>query len=58
MTKRIFKSILLAAFVVLLASTGLTLGVLYNHFGNQLEKELRTEAEYLAIAVEKERNGL
>ena len=54
MTKRIFKSILLAAFVVLLASTGLTLGVLYNHFGNQLEKELRTEAEYLAIAVEKE----
>ena len=54
MTKRIFKSILLAAFVVLLASIGLTLGVLYNHFGNQLEKELRTEAEYLAIAVEKE----
>ena len=54
MTKRIFKSILLAAFVVLLASAGLTLGVLYNHFGNQLEKELRTEAEYLAIAVEKE----
>lgn len=57
MTKRIFKSILLAAFVVLLASAGLTLGVLYNHFGNQLEKELRTEAEYLAIAVEKEGMG-
>lgn len=54
MTKRIFKSILLASFVVLLASAGLTLGVLYDHFGNQLEKELRTEAEYLAIAVEKE----
>lgn len=54
MTKCIFKSILLASFVVLLASAGLTLGVLYDHFGNQLEKELRTEAEYLAIAVEKE----
>ena len=40
MTKRIFKSIILASVIVLLASGGLTIGVLYNHFGNQLEEEL------------------
>lgn len=54
MTKRIFKSIILASVIVLLASGGLTMGVLYNHFGDQLEEELRTEAEFLSIAVEKE----
>ena len=54
MTKRIFKSIILASVIVLLASGGLTMGVLYNHFGNQLEEELRTEAEFLSIAVEDE----
>ena len=54
MTKRIFKSIILASVIVLLASGRLTMGVLYNHFGNQLEEELRTEAEFLSIAVENE----
>ena len=54
MTKRIFKSIILASVIVLLASGGLTMGVLYNHFGNQLEEELCTEAEFLSIAVEDE----
>ena len=54
MTKRIFKSIILASVIVLLASGGLTMGVLYNHFGNQLAEELRTEAEFLSIAVENE----
>ena len=52
MTKRIFTSIILASVIILLASGGLTMGVLYNHFGNELEKELRTEAEFLSIAVE------
>ena len=54
MTKRIFKSIILSSVIVLMASGGLTMGVLYNHFGNQLEEELRTEAEFLSIAVEDE----
>lgn len=54
MTKRIFKSILLVCVIVLTASTGLTMGILYRYFGKQLEKELRTQADYLAIAVEKE----
>ena len=57
MTKRIFKSLILASVIVLLASGGLTMGVLYNHFGNQLEEELRTEAEFLSIAVENEGMG-
>ncbi|HIV39607.1 MAG TPA: PAS domain-containing protein [Candidatus Blautia stercorigallinarum] len=57
MTKRIFKSIILASVIVLLASGGLTMGVLYNHFGNQLEEELRTETEFLSIAVENEGMG-
>ena len=57
MTKRIFKSIILASVIVLLVSGGLTMGVLYNHFGNQLEEELRTEAEFLSIAVENEGMG-
>ena len=33
------------------------MGVLYNHFGNQLEEELRTETEFLSIAVENEGMG-
>ena len=57
MTKRIFTSIILASVIVLLASGGLTMGVLYNHFGNQLEEELRTETEFLSIAVENEGMG-
>ncbi len=57
MTKRIFTSIILASVIVLLASGGLTMGVLYNHFGNQLEEELCTEAEFLSIAVENEGMG-
>lgn len=54
MTKRIFKSIFVVSLLVLAGSTGLTLSILYHYFGNQLEKELRTEVAYLAIAVEKE----
>ena len=57
MTKRIFTSIILASVIVLLASGGLTMGVLYNHFGNQLEEELRPEAEFLSLAGENEGRG-
>lgn len=52
MTKRILKSILLVSVLVLLVSTGMTMGILYHYFGKQVEGELRTEAAYLAIAVE------
>lgn len=39
---------------MLAASTGATLGILYYHFGGQLEEELRREASYLSVSVEKE----
>ena len=54
MTKRILKSILLVSAIVLAASAAITMGILYHYFGKQLEKELRTQAEYLAISVEEE----
>lgn len=54
MTKRILRSIRLVAVLVLAASTGATLGILYYHFGGQLEEELRREASYLSVSVEKE----
>ena len=54
MTKRILKSILLVSVIVLTVSSALTMGILYNYFGKQLVKELRKEAAYLAISVEKE----
>lgn len=54
MTKRILRSILLVAVLVLAASTGATLGILYYHFGGQLEEELRREASYLSVSVKKE----
>nr|WP_297873066.1 ATP-binding protein [uncultured Blautia sp.] len=54
MTKRILKSILAVSVAVLVMSTALTMGILYRYFGKQIGKELRREAAYLAIAVEKE----
>ena len=52
MTKRIFCSIFSVSAVILVISIGLIMGLLYGHFGDQLEKELKQEAVYLAIAVE------
>ena len=52
MTKRIFRSIFSVSAVILVISIGLIMGLLYGHFEDQLEKELKQEAVYLAIAVE------
>lgn len=54
MTKRIFRSIFSVSAVILVISIGLILGLLYGHFGKRLEKELKQEAAYLALAVEKD----
>ena len=51
MTKRIFRSIFSVSAVILVISIGLIMDF-YGHFGDQLEKELKQEAVYLAIAVE------
>ena len=43
MTKRIFRSVCLAAFGVLLASLALIMGVLYNYFSDVQQKQLRVQ---------------
>ncbi len=52
MTKRIFRSILLVSVLVFLVGVTFMIGILYQHFGQQLEKELQNELTYLSIAVE------
>ena len=52
MTRKIFRSILIVSISVFLIGVACILGILYQSFGNQLEKELKKEAQYLAVAVE------
>lgn len=52
MTKRIFRSICLAAIAVFLASVALFLFVLYDYFGNVQQNQLRTQTELAAQGVE------
>ncbi len=52
MTKKIFKSSILASVVVLIIGMACVLGVLYRHFGGQIINELKKEAEYLSYGVE------
>ena len=54
MTKRIFRSILLAAAAVLLGSLIIIMGCLYSYFGGVQEKELKQELLFAAAAVESE----
>ena len=52
MTKKIFKSSMLASVIVLIIGMACVLGVLYRHFGGQIINELKKEAEYLSYGVE------
>lgn len=52
MTKRIFRSILTAALIVLAASLVFTIGFLYDAFGSAQAGQLRTELELAARGVE------
>ena len=54
MNKRIFRYIMLVSVTCVIAGLAFLMGILYHFFGNQLEKELKAEASYLAVAVEKE----
>lgn len=54
MNKKIFRSSFIITSVVLLVSLGLMLGVLFKYFEQQILKELRSEAVYIAFAVENE----
>ena len=52
MTRKIFRSILLAAAVALLASLATVMGVLYPYFSDLQERELGEELKLTATAVE------
>ena len=52
MTRRIFRSILLAALAVLLASLVIILGLLYEYFASVQESQLKDELGVAAAAVE------
>ncbi len=57
MTKRIFRSILLVAAAVLLASFILITGVLYDYFSNNQMEQLRAQTALAAQGVEKSGEG-
>lgn len=52
MTKKIFKSSILASAIILILGMACVLGVLYRYFGEQINRELKKEAEYLSYGVE------
>lgn len=52
MNKKIFRSSVAVALVVLLSSIVLIIGILFQYFENQLQSELESEANYIAYAVE------
>ena len=52
MTKKIFRSILLAAVSVLLASLVIIMGCLYDYYKNVQEKQLRDELRLASYGVE------
>lgn len=52
MNKKIFRSTCLVAFFVFLLSLVMIFGILFDHFESMLTKELKSEAEYIAKAVD------
>ena len=54
MTKKIFKSIMVVAGAVLIASLVIIMGCLYSYFSNVQGKQLEDELSLAAIAVEKD----
>lgn len=52
MTKKIFRSILIAAAAVLLASLAIIMGCLYDYYGTVQERQLKDELRLAAYAVE------
>lgn len=52
MTKKIFRSSLLTALLVLAVSLFFIFGILYQYFEEQLINELKSKAEYISYAVE------
>lgn len=57
MNSKIFRSSFFTTFLVLIAAIVFIMGILFDVFENQIQREAATEAEYLARAVENEGAG-
>ncbi|MCM1132001.1 MAG: ATP-binding protein [Ruminococcus flavefaciens] len=57
MHKKIFRSFLIMAIIVIISSFVMTIGILFDYFQSQLEQELKNEAMYIASAIENEGAG-
>ncbi|MCM1508695.1 MAG: ATP-binding protein [Ruminococcus flavefaciens] len=57
MHKKIFRSFLIMAIIVIISSFVMTIGIMFDYFQSQLEKELKSEAMYIASAIENEGAG-
>ncbi len=57
MNKKIFRSTLLVALLVLLASVVLIFGILISFFENQIQAELASEIDYISHAIKVEGNS-
>ncbi|MGN1092061.1 MAG: histidine kinase, partial [Monoglobaceae bacterium] len=56
MTSKIFRSVFYTSIIVLLLSMILIMGMLYGFFEQQLEAELKSEADYIQYAIEDSRD--
>lgn len=54
MTKKIFKSNILVAAAVLIFGIACVMAILYQHFGKEINGELKKEASYLSYGVEQD----
>ena len=54
MTRKIFKSTVTAAAIILVCGIALVMAALYQYFGKEINGELKKEASYLASGVEAE----
>ena len=54
MTKKIFKSNIVVAAAVLIFGIACVMAILYQHFGKEINGELKKEASYHSYGVEQE----
>jgi len=52
MIKRIFKSTFGVSMITLLIAYAIIVGILYDYFGDQIEREMKAEAAYIACGME------
>lgn len=57
MNSKIFRSSFFTAFLVLIATIAMIMGIVFDRFENQIQKEIASETEYISHAVENEGIG-